>query len=254
MRIPFVAGNWKMNTDRPSGLALARSLAEAAPSDVQVGIAPPLVYLAAIQDAIGERLLLGAQNCYHETRGAFTGEISVEMLQEIGCDFIIVGHSERRHIFGEGTELLARKAAAVYNHGLILVHCVGETPAQREQGNTFSVVEQQLAELSPKMTDPSRVVIAYEPVWAIGTGKNATPEQAQEMHGYIRQELAEEWSAEFADAVRIIYGGSVTPQNAADLMSQPDVDGALVGGASLRDVTFLPIIEAARAAAGSKGA
>lgn len=246
MRIPFVAGNWKMNTDRASGLALARFLAEAAPPEIQVGIAPPLVYLAGIQDALGERLLLGAQNCYHETRGAFTGEISVEMLRDVGCDFVLVGHSERRHIIGEATELLALKAAAVYNGGLILVHCVGETLAERVAGRTFAVVEQQLAELSPKIQEPFRLVIAYEPVWAIGTGRNATEQQAQEVHAYIRGELADQWNTEFADAVRIIYGGSVTPQNAQGLLGQADVDGALVGGASLKAESFMEIARAAR--------
>ena len=252
MRTPFVAGNWKMNTDRASGLALARAIAEGAPEGPQVGIAPPLPYLAMIREAVGGRILVGAQNCYCEPRGAFTGEVSVEMLKDVGCDFVIVGHSERRHIIGEGTELLARKAAAVYNAGLILVHCVGETLAEREGERTFAVVEQQLAELSPNMDDPVRLVIAYEPVWAIGTGVNATEQQAQGVHAYIRDELADEWSREFADAVRIIYGGSVTPQNAKDLMSEPDVDGALVGGASLREVSFIPIVEAARTAARSK--
>jgi triosephosphate isomerase len=246
MRVPFVAGNWKMNTDRASGLALARAVADAVPDGVDVGIAPPLVYLSAIQDAIGDRVLLGAQNAYCEPRGAYTGEVSVEMLRDVGCDFVMVGHSERRHIIGEDTELLARKASAVYNAGLILVHCVGELLEEREANRTFSVIEQQLAELSPKMDDPARLVVAYEPVWAIGTGLNATEDQAQEVHAYIRGELAEEWNPQFAQAVRIIYGGSVTPQNAVGLMGQPDVDGALVGGASLKLETFVPILNAAR--------
>ena len=246
MRVPFVAGNWKMNTDRASGPALARAVADAVPDGVDVGIAPPLVYLSAIQEAIGDRVLLGAQNAYCEPHGPYTGEVSVEMLRDVGCDFVIVGHSERRHIIGEDTELLARKASAVYNAGLILVHCVGELLEEREANRTFSVIEQQLAELSPKMEDPARLVVAYEPVWAIGTGVNATEDQAQEVHAYIRGELAEEWNPQFAQAVRIIYGGSVTPQNAAGLMGQPDVDGALVGGASLKLETFVPIMNAAR--------
>jgi triosephosphate isomerase len=247
MRTPFVAGNWKMNTDRQTGLALARAIADAAPDGVDVGIAPPLVYLPLIQEAVGEALFLGAQNAYCEPTGAFTGEISVGMLKDVGCDFVLVGHSERRHIFMEATDLLARKASAVYNAGLILLHCVGETLAEREAETTFSVIEQQLAELSPKMDDPSRLVIAYEPVWAIGTGRNATDEQAQEVHAYIRSELAEEWNPEFAAAVRIVYGGSVKPENARAILGQPDVDGCLVGGASLKAESFLSIVNAAQA-------
>lgn len=245
MRTPFVAGNWKMNTDRQSGLALARAIADAAPDGIDVGIAPPVIYLPLIQEAVGEALLLGAQNAFCEPQGAFTGEISVSMLKDVGCDFVLVGHSERRQIIAEPTDLLARKATAVYHSGLILVHCVGETLAEREADKTFSVIEQQLAELSPRMDDPQRLVIAYEPVWAIGTGRNATDEQAQEVHAYIRSELAEEWNPNFAAAVRIIYGGSVKPENARGLMRQPDVDGALVGGASLKAETFLPIVNAA---------
>ena len=247
MRTPFVAGNWKMNTDRQSGLALARAIADAAPDGIDVGIAPPVIYLPLIQEAIGESLLLGAQNAFCEPHGAFTGEISVSMLKDVGCDFVLVGHSERRQIIAEPTDLLARKATAVYHSGLILVHCVGETLAEREADKTFSVIEQQLAELSPRMDDPGRLIIAYEPVWAIGTGRNATDEQAQEVHAYIRSELADEWNPDFAAAVRIIYGGSVKPENARGLMGQPDVDGALVGGASLKAETFLPIVNAALA-------
>ncbi len=238
-----------MNTNRASGLALAHAVAEGSPAGMDVGCAPPLVYLPLISEVLGDAVLLGAQNAYCEPGGAFTGEISVEMLKDVGCDFVLVGHSERRHILGEGTDLLARKASAVYNAGLVLVHCVGETLEEREAERTFSVIEQQLAELSPKMDEPDRLVIAYEPVWAIGTGKNATDDQAQEVHAYIRSELAEEWNKDFADRVRIIYGGSVKPENAAGLMGCPDVDGALVGGASLKAETFLPIVKAARGVA-----
>ena len=246
MRTPFVAGNWKMNTDRAGGVELAKAVAGHGVTGVDVGCAPPFVYLSAVKEALGTSALLGAQDIYFEQSGAFTGEISADMLKDVGCDFVIVGHSERRHVIGEHTELLAKKAAAVYNAGLTLVHCVGETLEERDGDRTLSVVEQQLAELSPKMDDPSRLVIAYEPVWAIGTGRTATDEQAQEVHAYIRTELAEEWDPGFADRVRIIYGGSVKPDNAAGLMAQPDVDGALVGGASLKADQFLPIIKAAR--------
>jgi len=248
LRTSSIAGNWKMNTDRAEGAALAGAIAAHGVSGVEVGCAPPFPYLAGLRDVLGKNALLGAQNCYFEPSGAFTGEVSVEMLRDIGCDFVLVGHSERRHVIGEGTDLLAKKAAAVFNGGLTLVHCVGETLDERDADRTLSVIEQQLAELSPNMDDPGRLVIAYEPVWAIGTGRTATDEQAQEVHAYIRSELAEEWSPEFADNVRIIYGGSVKPENATGLMAQPDVDGALVGGASLKAESFLSIVKAARPA------
>ena len=246
MRTPFVAGNWKLNTDRNSGRSLAQLIAGENVPGVQVGVAPPTVYLEAIKGVLGKNVLLGAQNCYFEDRGAFTGEVSVPMLKDVGCDFVIVGHSERRHVFGETTEMLAKKAAAVYNAGLILVHCVGETLEERDADRTLDVIDAQLAELSPNMTDASRVVVAYEPVWAIGTGRTATDEQAQEVHAHIRKALGEDFTVDFADAVRIIYGGSVKPDNAAGLMKQADVDGALVGGASLKADSFLPIIQAAK--------
>jgi triosephosphate isomerase len=191
---------------------------------------------------------LGAQDCYFEAKGAYTGEVSADMLKDVGCDFCIIGHSERRHVIHEPSDLLAKKAAAVYNAGLTLVHCVGETLDQREADQTFGVIDGQLSELSPAFDEPSRVVIAYEPVWAIGTGKTATPQQAQEVHAYIREQLAEAFSKDFADAVRIQYGGSVKADNAAELMANPDVDGALVGGASLKAEAFLPIIKAAAGA------
>ena len=248
MRTPFVAGNWKMNTDRASGTSLAKLVAGDAVPGVQVGIAPPSVYLDAIKKVVGDRVLLGAQNCYFEDRGAFTGEVSVPMLKDVGCDFVLIGHSERRHVFGEPTELLAKKASAVYNAGLILVHCVGETLEERDADRTLDVIEKQLAELSPNMSEPDRLVIAYEPVWAIGTGRTASDEQAQEVHAHIRKEIAESWDQPFADKVRIIYGGSVKPENAAELLAKADVDGALVGGASLKADSFLPILRAAKPA------
>ena len=248
MRTPFVAGNWKMNTDRASGTSLAKLIAGEGVAGVEVGVAPPNVYLDAIKSVVGNRVLLGAQNVYFEDRGAFTGEVSVGMLKDVGCDFVLIGHSERRHVFGEPTEMLAKKASAVYNAGLILVHCVGETLEERDAERTLDVIEKQLAELSPNMTEAARLVIAYEPVWAIGTGRTASDEQAQEVHEHIRKELAESWDQGFADAVRIIYGGSVKPENAAELLAKPDVDGALVGGASLKADSFLPIIRAAKPA------
>ena len=250
MRTPFVAGNWKMNTDRASGTGLAKLVASESAGlggRVQVGVAPPLVYLDAIKQALGTNgaVLLGAQNFYFEDRGAFTGEVSAAMLRDVGCQFALVGHSERRHVLGEATEMLAKKAAAAYNAGLTVVHCVGETLEERDANRTLDVVERQLAELSPNMTEAQRVVVAYEPVWAIGTGRTASSEQAQEVHAHVRSILAESFDKEFADGVRIIYGGSVNAENAAGLLGQADVDGALVGGASLKADSFLPILRAA---------
>ncbi len=246
-RTSFVAGNWKMNTTRASGVELARAVAHDAPNGVAVGVAPPFVYLEAVGAAIGgSSVLLGAQDAYFEKSGAYTGEISIEMLKDVGVKFVLAGHSERRHVLNESPELVGEKAHAIYGGGLILVHCVGEKIEQRDGGKTFEVVEKQLGELSGAMQDPDRLVIAYEPVWAIGTGRNATEAQAQEVHAYIRQSLAKRWNKDFADRVRIQYGGSMKPDNAKGLMSQPDVDGGLVGGASLKAGDFLAIVEAAR--------
>jgi triosephosphate isomerase len=247
LRTPFVAGNWKMNTTRASAIELARAVATGAPkSGVQVGVAPPFVYLDAVsQAASGLSLLVGAQDVYFEKSGAFTGEVSTDMLKDIGVRFVLTGHSERRQVLGESSALIGKKAHAVYAAGLILVHCVGEKLDERDGGKTLSVVQAQLEELSSQMQDPERLVIAYEPVWAIGTGRNATDEQAQEVHAYIRQAIGRMWNKEFADRVRIIYGGSMKPENAKGLMNQPDVDGGLIGGASLKPDSFLAIVNAA---------
>jgi len=250
-RTPFVAGNWKMNTTRSSAVELANAVvkgaAMGAAAGVQIGVAPPFVYLDAVGRAIsGSSVLLGAQDVYFEKNGAFTGEISVEMLRDLGVQFVLCGHSERRHVIGESGMLVARKAEAIFNGGLILVHCVGEKIDQRDGGETFHVVARQLAELNSGMSDPNRLVIAYEPVWAIGTGRNATEQQAQEVHAFIRQQLAKSWNHDFADRVRIQYGGSMKPENAQGLMSQKDVDGGLIGGASLKAESFLAIAAAAR--------
>jgi triosephosphate isomerase len=233
-----------MNTESATATALAKAVAADMPEGVDVGIAPPFVYIERVKRESGP-VLVGAQDVHHEEKGAFTGEVSVGMLRDVGCDFVIVGHSERRHVIHEPTNLIAAKAAATYNGGLILVHCVGETLEEREADNTLSVIEQQLAELTPAIDDPARLVIAYEPVWAIGTGKVATTEQAQEVHAFIRKELAESWNEDFASKVRIQYGGSVKPENCRELFGCPDIDGALVGGASLKSETFLPICDGA---------
>jgi triosephosphate isomerase len=245
-RTKFIAGNWKMNATKATAVALAKGVAAGAPkSGVQVGVAPPFVYIDLVaQSVAGSGVLVGAQDAYFEKNGAFTGEISVEMLKDVGATFCLTGHSERRHVLKEPTELIAQKAAAIYNAGLILVHCVGEKLEERDANRTLDVVSEQLAELSPKVDDPSRLVIAYEPVWAIGTGRNATDQQAQDVHAYIRQELAETWNKDFADHVRIQYGGSMKPENAKGLLTQPDVDGGLIGGASLKPESFLGIVNA----------
>jgi triosephosphate isomerase (TIM) len=248
-RVSFVAGNWKMNTTKSTAVELAKSVAKGLPAHATVGVAPPFVYLDAVGAAIaGSKLLLGAQDVYFEKNGAFTGEISVEMLKDLAVKFVLTGHSERRHVLLEPPALIAKKAVAVYAGGLTLVHCVGEKLEQRDAGKTFEVVQSQMDELSaPAMLDPERLVIAYEPVWAIGTGRTATDAQAQEVHQYIRQSIAKKWNKDFADHVRIQYGGSVKPDNARGLLGQPDIDGALVGGASLKADGFLAIAAAAPA-------
>ena len=248
MRTPFVAGNWKMNTAKATAVALAKGVAAQAPGSVDVGIAPPFVYLDAVGAAIaGTSVLLGAQDVYFQKNGAFTGEISLEMLKDVGVRFCLAGHSERRHVLGESPDLISQKARAIYAAGLTLVHCVGETLAERQSDQTLAVVRRQIDELSDEMQDPARLVIAYEPVWAIGTGHNATDGQAQEVHAFVRHELEHRWNKDFAHGVRVIYGGSMKPDNAAALLKQPDVDGGLIGGAALRAETFLPIVAAAAA-------
>ena len=246
-RKKFVAGNWKMNTSKGSAIALAKAVATGAPSGVEVGVAPPFVYLDAVSSAIaGSGVLLGAQDVFFEKNGAFTGEISVEMLLDLGVKFVLTGHSERRHVIHEPSSLVASKASAVLKAGLTLVHCVGEKLDERDAGKTLQVVRNQLDELKPAdVSDPSRLVIAYEPVWAIGTGRNATDAQAQEVHAFIREALAGMWSSRFADEVRIQYGGSMKPENARGLLTQKDVDGGLIGGASLKADSFLAIVNAA---------
>jgi triosephosphate isomerase len=237
-----------MNTNKAGGVELAKGIAKGAPKGgVEVGIAPPFVYLDAISQAIaGSGVLLGAQDVFYEKSGAFTGEVSADMLKDVGVKFVLTGHSERRHVLMEPPALVARKAAAVYAAGLILVHCVGEKLDERDGNKTLAVVEAQLKELSPQsMADPSRLVIAYEPVWAIGTGRNATDAQAQEVHAFIRQTLGKMWNPDFAGRVRIQYGGSMKPENAKGLLDQPDVDGGLIGGAALKAESFLAIVKAA---------
>jgi triosephosphate isomerase len=249
MRTKFVAGNWKMNTNKASAVALASAVAKGTPaSGVEVGIAVPFVYLDAVNQAIaGSPLLLGAQDAYFEKEGAFTGEVAVSQLKDVGVRFVLTGHSERRHVLHESPELVGKKASAIYAAGLTLIHCVGEKLEERDANQTLAVCEAQLKELKPsEITDPKRLVIAYEPVWAIGTGRTATDAQAQEVHAFIRQTIGKMWNKDFADAVRIQYGGSMKPENAKGLLSQPDVDGGLIGGAALKADSFLAIVNAAK--------
>jgi triosephosphate isomerase len=246
-RKKFVAGNWKMNTTKASAIELAKAVAKGASPEVEIGIAPPFIYLDTVNQAIaGSSVLLGAQDVYFEKNGAFTGEISIEMLKDVGVKFVLAGHSERRHVLGESSALVSKKAHTIYAAGLTLIHCVGEKLEERDAGATFAVVQVQLQELSNSMQDPDRLVIAYEPVWAIGTGRNATDEQAQEVHAYIRQTIGKLWNNDFADRVRIQYGGSMKPENAKGLLSQRDVDGGLIGGAALKAESFLAIANAAK--------
>mgnify|MGYP006267649973 CR=1 FL=1 len=246
----FVCGNWKMHKTAVEARALVaelRGLAEGLAEKVDVAVAPPFTAVAAAAEALeGSRIALAAQDVHWESQGAFTGEVSVLMLKEIGCAHVIVGHSERRQLFGETDESGNRTAKAVLAAGLAPIVCVGETLAEREAGRTLEVVSRQvrggLAGLSAEQV--GRLTVAYEPVWAIGTGKTASTAQAQEVHAAIRA-LLSEIAGGLAGQVRIQYGGSVKPDNAAELMAQPDVDGALVGGASLKAADFSQIVKGA---------
>jgi triosephosphate isomerase len=245
MRTPVIAGNWKMYKTARQAADTVRNLAGlvSGVQGVEVVICPPFTALAAaIEAAKGSRVAIGAQDCYWEKEGAFTGEVAVPMIAELGCSHCIVGHSERRQLFGETDATVDRKIDAVLGEGLGCIACVGETLAEREAGQTFAVLERQVRSgLSRHLASP-RLVIAYEPVWAIGTGKTATPAQAQEAHAFIRGVVAQAASPAAAQAARILYGGSVKPDNIAALMAQPDVDGGLVGGASLDAVSFAKIV------------
>ena len=252
MRTPLVAGNWKMHKTLGEAKALISGIRDGVGdvAGVDVLLCPPAQLLfPAANEIAGTSMLLGAQNVHEAASGAFTGEISVAMIQDAGATFIIVGHSERRHVFGETADRLEKKVYAVTEAGLTAVYCVGETLDDREAGRTEQVVSQQISEVVGTDIPPERLVIAYEPVWAIGTGKTATPDQAQEVHAQIRAQLATIYGPKTADAMRILYGGSVKPGNAAELMGQADIDGALVGGACLVAADFLAIISAAASVA-----
>ena len=246
----LIAGNWKMNLNRNETIQWGQQVSSAIAEDhpVDVIVCPPSVYLhAAGEVLVDSPVSLAAQDMYHEPNGAFTGEISAAMLVDLGCRYVVLGHSERRHILGESNELVQQKVQAAIAAELIPIVCVGETLEQRQAGQTTDIVRAQVAgslgDLSPQQI--SQLVIAYEPVWAIGTGQVATPEQAEEVHADLRTIVENRYNHEAAAHVRIQYGGSVKPENAAELLAQPNVDGALVGGASLKADSFLGIVEAA---------
>lgn len=256
MRRKLFAGNWKMNGLRADGVTLAVALAErmrsADPRDWDMLICPPATLLFPVAEAISDSpIALGGQDCHSAPSGAHTGDVSAAMLKDAGCRYVIVGHSERRADHGEGNALVRSKAEAALAAGLAPLVCVGETEGEREAGDTLPVIQRQIEESLPWPADPAAFVVAYEPVWAIGTGETATPDQAQEAHGQIRDLLADLYGRDAAEAMQIQYGGSVKPANAFELLSQPDIDGALVGGASLKVDDFLGIISAAARAAGA---
>lgn len=251
MRRPFIAGNWKMNLDRAAAVALAEGVAKEAQkcAGVELAVCPPSVYLDVVGKALaGSKVALGAQNMYHEANGAFTGELSAAMLLDVGCKYVILGHSERRHILGETDAAINKKVLAALDAGLTPIVCVGELLAEREAGQTGAVIRRQfdgsLAGLAADKME--KIVIAYEPVWAIGTGKVATPQQAEDVHLDLRKIMEERYNRTVAQSVRIQYGGSVKPENAAELLGQPDIDGALVGGASLKVAQFMGIVAGAK--------
>jgi triosephosphate isomerase len=246
-RLPFMAGNWKMNKTVEEALDLVRELKASLSGvkAVEVAVAPPFTALYAIHKELeGSPIHLAAQNLYWEEKGAFTGEISPLMLKEIGCHYVILGHSERRQFFGETDETVNRRVKAALVQGLKVIFCIGEMLKEREEGKTFSVIERQVDGGLKGLSDQEmkNMVVAYEPVWAIGTGKTATPEQAEEVHRFIRGKLEKLYSREVSEEIRIQYGGSVTPENIKGLMNQPNIDGALVGGASLKADSFSKIV------------
>jgi triosephosphate isomerase len=248
MRKPVIAGNWKMYKSLGNAVdtALALKPLVANANHCEVVIAPVFTAIKTVADRLeGSNIKVAAQDCSTETEeGAHTGEVAAFMLKDVGASYVIVGHSERRQLYGETDATVSRKVQAAINSGLMVIMCVGEILAQREQGIAENVVSGQLSGGLNGLTAPDldRIIVAYEPVWAIGTGRTATPEQAQEMHAFIRRVFAERHSTGAAEALRILYGGSVKPDNIAGLMSQDDIDGALVGGASLKAESFAQIV------------
>lgn len=246
MRKPFIAGNWKMNKTITEAIELVnnlkRELVDIQEADIVV--CPVFTALSEVSDlVVDSNIGLGAQNLYWQDSGAFTGEVSAPMLKDAGCQYVIIGHSERRKYFGETDETVNKKIKAALKIGLSPIVCVGETLEEREAGKTIEVVKAQLSGGFEKIEDLSNITIAYEPVWAIGTGKTATPDQAQEVHKFIREWISRKYSAQVAESLRILYGGSVKPSNTKELMNQEDIDGSLVGGASLEAASFVEIVK-----------
>ncbi|HPI69080.1 MAG TPA: triose-phosphate isomerase [Bacteroidales bacterium] len=251
MRKTIVAGNWKMNMDLEEGLSLASSLDQYfrnTPSGkTEVIICTPFIHLTGVSDIIkGGSIKLGAQNCASEVSGAFTGEVSASMIKSTGAEYVIIGHSERRSYYHEDNDILSKKTAIALDTGLNVIFCCGEVKDERETGIHFNVVKRQLEEglFSLDAEKMEKIIIAYEPVWAIGTGLTATPDQAQEMHKHIRNLVRDKYGDSVSDNMTILYGGSCKPSNAAEIFSNPDVDGGLIGGASLKKDDFVAIVEA----------
>ncbi len=252
MRTPFIVGNWKLNKTIAEALALVTELKNqlASVKGVQVGVAPTFVAIPAVAKRLeGSPIVTCAQDCFWETSGAWTGEVSAPLLADAGAQWGIVGHSERRAHFGDTNEDVGKKTRAVLDAGLGVIVCLGESLEERDNGRTLEIVERELVKALAHVetADPARLVIAYEPVWAIGTGRTATPAQAQEVHAHLRKRLAERFDPTTADSIRIQYGGSVKPANAATLHAEPDIDGFLVGGASLQAADFVAIVKACKA-------
>lgn len=246
-RLPITAGNWKMNKTVEEASEFAEAFLSLSPntSDIEIILCPPYVSLYPLSQKLAQTgIKLAAQNCHWETKGAFTGEISVPMLKAIQCQYVICGHSERRHIFGETSEDIGKKVKTVIYFGLNPILCVGETLEEREAGQTEAVVFDHLSKgiVNLSKEEALSLVVAYEPVWAIGTGKAATPQDAHQVISYLRQQLAKQFNKETAEKIRILYGGSVTPENIYNFMKDPDIDGSLVGGASLDPAKFNKII------------
>jgi triosephosphate isomerase (TIM) len=251
MRKPVIAGNWKLFKTSTEAVELVKGLLPlvTAAKDVEIVVAPVFTVLDRVRHAIsGSSVKLSAQDCFWEAEGAFTGEVSPKMLLDAGCSHVIIGHSERRQFFGETDETVNKKIKAAIASGLVVLFCIGETLAEREGGKTFDVLKRQLTGglAGIPESDLAKVIVAYEPVWAIGTGKTASDDQAQEAHAFIRGEIKSLYGAAAAESMRILYGGSVKPENIAGLISRPDIDGALVGGASLKADSFAALVNAAQ--------
>lgn len=252
MRKKIVAGNWKMNMDYTLGMSLFSEVVNMIHDEVrgnqEVIVCPPFIHLHSLVqlNRSNVKVSIGAQNCHHMESGAYTGEVAASMIRSVGAEYVILGHSERRQYFGETDELLAGKVKVALKSDIKPIFCIGETLEERNDGKHFEVIGSQLENglFHLSATDFQNVVIAYEPVWAIGTGLTATPDQAQEVHSFIRQHIASKYSKDLADGISVLYGGSCNPVNAAELFSQPDIDGGLIGGASLKSRDFTEIVKA----------